>query len=210
MKIGVIGSGSIGKNAAKHFALAGQDVYLSNSRGPESLKSLEKELGPKIQPSTVADTVSRTEVILLAVPWSGREQLFSEIGPSAFAGKIVIDAMNPYSNYPEVEDLGGKASSEVVAAALPGARVVKAFNTIYFASLAENARPSQPEKERIALPIAADDPSAAEIVAKLIRDIGFAPVKTGTLAQSMVQEPFQPFYNRDLTPGELEKLRPDE
>jgi len=200
LSIGILGTGNIGHNAAIHFVKAGHDVYLANSRGPESLGGMVAELGPRAHAGSVAEAVAKAGIVLLSLPWQAKEATIRAAGgPAAFAEKLVIDAMNPYTEYPAVEDLGGRASSEVVAAFLdPSAKVVKAFNTIYYESLANDARKGAPLEDRIAIPIAGDDVKAKRQVAALIEAIGFAPVDTGILASSHAQEPEEPLYNRNF------------
>jgi 8-hydroxy-5-deazaflavin:NADPH oxidoreductase len=91
---------------------------------------------------------------------------------------------------------------QVVAEALPGGRLVKAFNTIYFETLAIGAKPGSSLEERIALPVAGDDVEAKKVVSDLIEQIGFAPVDTGRLAESKYQEPGQPLYDKDYKPAD--------
>ena len=161
MKIGIIGSGNIGKNVAKHFVHAGHRVQISNSRGPHSLAATVAEIGPGAEAVTTAAAAAFGEVVFLAVPWTRREEAFrSAGGAEAFARKIVVDAMNPYTEYPKVQDLGARASSELIASELPGARVVKAFNTIYFETFANRAKPRVLIEKRIALPVCSDDSEA--------------------------------------------------
>ena len=134
MKIGIIGSGNIGGTAAKLFVNAGHEVAISNSRGPESLISLVNSIGPNIKAKTVEDAVKFGDVILLAIPWRKKQDLLSV--SELFDGKIVIDAMNPYSENFEVIDLGNSTSSEEVLKQIPSSsRLVKAFNTIYYEHL---------------------------------------------------------------------------
>jgi 8-hydroxy-5-deazaflavin:NADPH oxidoreductase len=142
----------------------------------------------------------------VAVPWTRREEAFrSAGGAEAFAGKIVVDAKNPYTEYPKVQDLGARASSEVIASELPGARVVKAFNTIYFETFANRAKPRVLIEKRIALPVCSDDSEAKKIVSDLIRQIGFVAVDAGKLADSKRQEPFQPLYDKDYTAEQVRR-----
>ena len=110
MKIGIIGSGNIGGTAAKLFINAGYEVAISNSRGPESLISFVNSIGPNIKAKTVDDVIKSGDVILLAIPWRRRQDLLSV--SELFDGKVVIDAMNPYSENFEVIDLGDSTSSE--------------------------------------------------------------------------------------------------
>jgi predicted dinucleotide-binding enzyme len=197
INIGILGSGNIGKNAAKHFVRAGHHVRLSNSKGPETLTGTIAEIGPGAEAATTADTAACSEVILLAFPWTKRVEAFAAAGGAqAFAGKIVIDALNPYTDYPDVEDLHGRPSSTLAASELPGARVVKAFNTIHHEKLAHGSKPAD-SPERIALPVCGDDPEAKRAVSALIEQIGFDAVDAGTLSQSRRQEPFQPLYDKN-------------
>lgn len=202
VRIGIIGAGHIGGTAAKLFARAGHDVAVSNSRGPESLVQLTSSLGPNVKPSSPADAVAFGDVVLLAIPWRRKEELPAG---DLFAGKMVIDAMNPYSSTGQVMDLGDRTSSEEVAKGLPGARLVKAFNTIYWRNLDTGSRP-RPE-DRMAIFVAGDDLEAKEVVSKLIDDIGFAPVDTGSLRDGgRRQEPGTPIYGRPLTLREAREI----
>ena len=205
MKIGIIGAGRIGGTAARLFGVAGHDVVLSNSRGPASLSdlvaSINRDVGEaRVQAATAADAAKFGDIVMLAAPWRADEALPD---PNLVRGKIVIDAMNPYDASGTVIKLGGSGSSEEVAKRLPGARVVKAFNTIYYQHLARQGRPDAPLAERRAIFIAGDDPTAKRIVSDLIKQIGFGPVDTGTLREGgRSQEPGTPVYNRDLTHAE--------
>lgn len=195
MKIGIIGAGHIGSTLARHFAKAGHQVGLSNSRGPDSLAALVKSIGPNACAMTVGEAAKFGEVVLLAVPWRKPEAL-----PPArlLAGKVVIDAMNPYSETGDVMDLGEQTSSEEVGRRLPGARLVKAFNTMYYHTLATEARAGK--ENRQVLFLAGDDAEAKAIVSKLIEQIGFSPFDTGPLREGgRKQQPGSPIYNRSLT-----------
>lgn len=197
MKIGVIGAGNIGANVARLFVRAGHEVAVSNSRGVESLRELVAELGDQAQAMTVDDAARFGEVVLLAVPWRSPEAL-----PRAesVAGKIVIDAMNPYTADGPILDLGDTTASEETQKRLPGARLVKAFNTIYYQHLATQGDTNLPLEERRAIFLAGDDVAAKQTVARLIEEIGFAPVDTGSLREGgRRQQPGTPVYNRDLT-----------
>ena len=204
MKIGIVGAGMIGGTAARLFVRAGHQVALSNSRGPDSLAELLNELGPSARAATVDEAARWGEVVLLAAPWRAPQALPA---PDAVAGKVVIDAMNPYRHGGGLYDLGDSTSSEETARRLPGARLVKAFNTIWYRHLAENGRPGAPLDERHAVFVAGDDAEAKAIVSGLIEDVGFAPVDTGGLRDGgRRQEPGAPVYNRPMTPREAREL----
>jgi predicted dinucleotide-binding enzyme len=196
-KIGIIGAGMIGGTAARLLMEAGYEVALSNSRGPETLAGLVKDLGPRARALTPADAARWADVVLLAVPWRTPEALPPA---AAVAGKIVIDAMNPYTLDGEVTDLGASSSSEETQKRLPGTRLVKAFNTIWFQHLAERGRKDLPLDERHAIFVAGDDQDAKRTVMTMIEEIGFAPVDTGSLAGGgRRQQPGTPLYNKILT-----------
>jgi 8-hydroxy-5-deazaflavin:NADPH oxidoreductase len=197
MRIGIIGAGNIGATAARLFIRAGHDVALSNSRGPESLRGLVAQLGPRSRGMSVNDAAWFGDVVLLAVPWRAPEALPS---PAAVAGKVVIDSMNAYTPTGGLAKLDGTTSSEETQRRLPGARLVKAFNTIWYRHLAERGQPDLPVDERHAIFIAGDDAAAKRTVAQLVEEIGFAPVDTGSLRDGgRRQEPDTPIYNSVMT-----------
>jgi predicted dinucleotide-binding enzyme len=205
MRIGILGAGHIGATAARLFAQAGHDVALSNSRGPASLAGLMDEINrqagaARVKATTAQEAATFGEVVLLAVPWRTKDAW-----PQAAAvrGKIVIDAMNPYSATGGIVELGASTSSEEVAKHLPGARLVKAFNTIYSEHLRGQGRPDLPLPKRRAIFLAGDDVEAKRVVSRLIEEIGFAPVDTGTLREGgRSQQPGTPVYGRNLTQEE--------
>src|SRR5512135_271931 len=205
MRIGILGAGHIGATAARLFARAGHEVALSNSRGPASLASLVEEINreagaARVYATTAQEAAAFGDAVLLAVPWRTPE---AWPAPGAVRGKIVIDAMNPYTATGGIVDLGVSTSSEEVAKRLPGARLVKAFNTIYWEHLAGQGRPDLPPARRRAIFLAGDDVEAKRVVSRLIEEIGFAPVDTGTLREGgRSQQPGTPVYNRNLTQEE--------
>ena len=199
MKIGIIGSGNIGAAAAQLFIEAGHEVALSNSRGPETLRTLVEELGGRARALTVEEAARFGDVLLVAIPLGK----YMELPAEAFYGKVVIDAGN---YYPERDgqinelDSGEMTSSELMSAHLRGARLVKGFNTIYFKHLASQGDVSLPLEERRAIFIAGDDSGAKEVVAKLIEEIGFAAIDTGFLGEGgRRQQPGSAIYNQELS-----------
>ena len=196
MNIGVIGSGNIGATAAKLFAAAGHRVAISNSRGPETLEGLVEEIGPGVRAATVEEAAEFGEVVMEAIPFGRYESLPA----GRLSGKIFITASNYYPGRDGEVEHGGLASSELIQNHLPGARVVKAFNTIYFGRLRDNGRPDAPVEERETIFVSGDDEETKGIVSGLIEEIGFAPVDVGTLAQSARQEPGSPIYNVAMKP----------
>lgn len=206
MHIGIIGAGHIGATAARLFIDAGHEVAISNSRGPETLAHVVAELGAKARAATVEDAARFGEVVLLAIPLKDYTTLPAE----ALRGKIVVDALNYYpnrdGNFPEL-DSGGMTSSEMVARHLPGARLVKAFNTIWFEHLARRGKKEAPVEERRVIPLSGDDAEANRVVARLIEEIGFGPYELGSLRDSARQQPDAPIYNRDVTLAEARQVQ---
>jgi 8-hydroxy-5-deazaflavin:NADPH oxidoreductase len=197
MRIGIIGAGKIGATAARLFAAAGHEVIVSASRAPELLRDVAAELGPGVRAGTVAEAARSGEIVLLAVPWRVSSALPA---PELVRGKIVIDAMNPYRDDRGLYDLGDSTSSEETLKRLPGARLVKAFNTIFFKHLAADGRPELAVEDRRAIFVAGDDADAKSVVARLIEDIGFAAVDTGSLREGgKRQQPGTALYNHPMT-----------
>lgn len=206
MRIGIIGSGHIGANAARLFLRAGHEVAISNSRDGEGLEDLVKELGEKARAATVEEAARFGEVALVAIPFGK----FRTLPAEAFKGRIVIDAGNYYPERDgsfEQLDRGETTSSEMVASHLVGARLVKAFNTIWFKHLASEGDTNLPVERRRAIFIAGDDKEAKSIVARLIEEIGFAAVDTGPLREGgKRQQPGSDIYNRQLSASEAARI----
>jgi 8-hydroxy-5-deazaflavin:NADPH oxidoreductase len=199
MKIGIIGSGSIGGTAARLFAHAGHEIAISNSRGPESLADFESM---NIQAATVAEAANFGEVVLVAIPFKD----YKTLPARELAGKILIDSMNYYPQRDGEMEMEGVASSELVARFLPDSHVIKAFNTMWYKTLANDGKPGSDPEERLVLFIAGDDADAKTTVSRLLDDIGFAAVDTGSLAHSRVQEPNTAIYNKPMKPAEAREM----
>lgn len=188
MRIGIIGSGHIGHALAVRFAAAGHRVMVSNSRGPDTLTDLVASTPGEVLAGTVPEAAGFGEVVAVAIPL----RAIGDLPPEPFAGKLVVDANNYFpqrdGHIPEL-DADQTTSSELLASRLPGARVVKAFNTVYFRRLLDDSHPELPAAERLAIPIAGDDPDAKRTVIDLIDQIGFTGVDAGTLAESRRLQP---------------------
>jgi 8-hydroxy-5-deazaflavin:NADPH oxidoreductase len=197
MKVGIIGAGMIGQATATRLIAAGHEVMISNSRGPETLADLEQSLGQSAHVGTTVEAARFGDVVLVAIPLKA----IGSLPADELAGQIVIDANNYYpgrdGQIAEL-DAGEIGSSELLARRLPGARIVKAFNTIYFERIAHEGRPPG-SSERLAVPMAGDDPEAKRVVAELIDDMGFDPVDAGLLADGRRQQPGTLVYNVPLS-----------
>ena len=201
MRIGILGAGNIGGTLAPLLTGAGHDVVIGTSRGPEQLADLVAELGDRATASTAAGAAGAGQVVIVAVPF----RRVRDLPAAQLAGKIVVDATNYYpgpdTRFPELDD-GSTSSSELVAAALPGARLVKAFNTLWYGHLRDHPSPAG-TPDRRAIPIAGDDEEAKRVVAGLLDDIGFDSVDVGSLADGRRIQPDTPVYNVRLTRDEV-------
>ena len=206
MRIGIVGSGKIGGTLTELFARHGHEVTVANSRGPDSLAELVARAGENARAGTVADAASFGDVVVVAVPVAAYDTL-----PSArFDGKVVIDTGNYYPSRDgeiDVLESDNTTSTELLGESLPGARLVKAFNTMNYVPLGNEGRPGQPRAERLAIFVAGDEREAKELVAGLIDELGFAPVDTGSLAEGgRRQQPGAPVYNNPLRAEEAEAV----
>lgn len=178
LRIGIIGTGRIGGALARHWATAGHEVLMS-SRNPDELEPLANALGPRARAGTPREAAEFGDVVLISVPYGAMPQISSDFA-AMLAGKIVLDTGNPQQQrdgamaVPALEKGSGIATQEY----LPGARIVRAFNCIPAASLANlgNRSPA-----RIAIPLAGDDAEALETALRLVDDAGFDGVVVGPL-----------------------------
>jgi predicted dinucleotide-binding enzyme len=168
--VGIIGAGRLGQAMARTSLRAGRGVMIANSRGPETLTSVASELGDGVSAGTVGDAAA-AGIVVIAVPW---DQVPSAVQGLELDGQIVIDATNDFNP----DDLGGRTSSEVVAELVPGARVVKAANTLVAALLASD--PHEAGGQRVIF-VAGDDADAKSEVIALFDDAGFSVIDLGDL-----------------------------
>jgi hypothetical protein len=182
-KIGIVGSGHIGGNLGILLAKAGYEILYS-SRHPETLNDLVTASGPKACAGTVDEAIAFGDVILLSVPLKAIPE-FSVQTKDALKGKIVIDTSNPYPERDgEIGEEGRKEPGGMgtfVARLLPGARIIRAFNTVYFEDL---KRTINKAGERIGIPIAGDDQEGLNAAVELVEQAGLEPVVVGSLGTS--------------------------
>jgi len=177
MNIGIIGAGGIGQAFAAQVVKAGYEVIVSNSRGPESLADIVKQLGPRAKAGTRQDA-AQADVVVLSVNWPHVPAALSDL--PAWNGRILIDATNPVLQPGfRLAELNGSTSSEIVASLAPGARVVKTGNTLLRAELA--ADPKEAGGHRV-LFMSGDDDDAKAVVSGILEKAGFAVIDLGGLA----------------------------
>ena len=205
MRIGFVGAGNVGGALAGLLAAAGHDVVMSNSRGPETLAGLVRRLGPKARAATTAEAAEAGDLVVVAIPVGAYRELPAE----AFAGKIVVDAGNYYPRRDgRIAELDARrtTSAGLLADHLPGARVLKAFNTINSGRLRQRSDPTAPARDRVAVPVAGDDAAAKAVLTDLVDQIGLTAVDAGSLAESWRQEPGSPVYGAEVDANQATAL----
>jgi predicted dinucleotide-binding enzyme len=196
MKFGTIGAGTVALAFARQALAAGHQVVLSCRHGPESLVGKVAELGDGAFAAPVEKAAS-LDYVLLAVPWPNVEDALR--GLPAWNGRVLIDATNPFSEYsPQLvlADLRDRGASEVVAALAPGARIVKAFNSIVTDRL--NEGPAKNGGRRVIF-VSGDDSEPKEFIRELIKGFGFESIDLGGLVTGgRLQQAGGPLAGRDL------------
>lgn len=173
--IGILGAGNIGQAFARALARDGIPATIANSRGPETLTEIVRDIGPSITAST-REEVAEQDIVLVAINWS---KLPAALAGLDFSGRIVIDANNPIeAPLFKPAELHGRTSSEVFAGLVPGARLVKAFNHLAPPLLGGDP---QAEGGRRVLFYSGDDAKAKAEIGNLIDRLGFFGIDLGSL-----------------------------
>jgi len=173
MNYAIIGSGKVGSALAHLFTRAGIAVSIANTRGPETIRPLVETLGDTVMAATVEDALD-ADVIFLAIPFVAVEA-FARVRAD-WRGKIVVDATNAYGVSPEV--MAGRLSSDIVAKAVPGASVVKAFNQLPAGVLARD--PAQDGGRRVVF-VSSNEDEASTTIKGLAEQLGFSPILVGRI-----------------------------
>jgi predicted dinucleotide-binding enzyme len=201
--IGLIGAGHIGSQIARLAVAHGDNVVISNSRGPETLSTLVAELGPRARAATPVDAAKAGDIVVVTIPLKNYRQVPVE----PLAGKVVIDTNNYYpqrdGHIPELDN-ESTTTAELLQAHLPASKVVKAFNHIYAAQLTTDGRPAG-TKNRRALAIAGDDPAAKATVTRLLDQFGFDTVDAGPLQEGWRFQRDTPGYGPRRNAEELRR-----
>jgi predicted dinucleotide-binding enzyme len=202
LRIGIIGTGRIGGALATHWTKAGHEVLMS-SRHPEELRSLATSLGSRARVGTPKEAAAFGPVVLVSVPYAAIPEIGRD-NRAELKGKVVLDTSNPVESRDGAMAIAAQKKGAGVATAeyLPGTRVVRAFNCIPAASLANDGNRTP---ERLAIPIGGDDAQALAIAERLVRDAGFDPVVVGSLAQTRQFDLGAPLAARQFTAAELRR-----
>jgi 8-hydroxy-5-deazaflavin:NADPH oxidoreductase len=199
--LGLIGAGHIGSQVARLGVANGYDVVISNSRGPETLADLVRELGPKARAATVDEAAKAGDIVVVTIPLKS----IGSVPVAPLAGKVVIDTNNYYpqrDGHIAALDDESTTTAELLQAHLPGSKVVKAFNHIYARELTTDGTPSGTPNRR-ALVIAGDDAEAKATVTRMLDQFGFDTVDAGPLAEGWRIQRDTPGYGPRRNAAEL-------
>lgn len=182
MKIGILGAGDVGGTLGRGWVQKGHSVFFG-SRNPDAseLQELITQLTGKAQVGSFVDAATFAEVIVLTVPWGAVESVLHSLGN--IDNKILLDCTNPNftADPTEQHPISG---GEQIAKLVPGAKVVKIFNTTGWENMADPHYGS----ETVTMFYAGNDDAAKMIASQLASDIGFEPIDAGTLENSGLLE----------------------
>jgi predicted dinucleotide-binding enzyme len=200
--VGILGAGKLGTVLARLAVAAGYRTLIAASGDPAAIRLVVDVMAPGAIATSAADAAREGDLVVLAVPL-GR---YRTLPTTQLAGKVVVDAMNYWPPtdgvLPEFEDA---PSSPVVAAALPGARVVKALSHLDYHQLDEDARPpGAPDRHAAAL--AGDDEQAVQVAAELVDRMGFDPVVAGPLGAGARFGPGSRLFGVSASRADVEAL----
>ncbi|MEO8523140.1 MAG: NAD(P)-binding domain-containing protein [Caldimonas sp.] len=201
-RIGMIGAGRLGGTVGALWVKAGHPVMFS-SRDADQTAALVARLGPLARAGSVTEAIDFGDLVFLAVPYAAMPEIGRDHG-ARLAGKVVLDAGNAVESRDgaiaaEADQNGIGLTSQKY---LPGARLVRAFNTLGYTILEREAGRAEP---RLAIPIAGDDAAAVQIAATLVRDAGFEPVVVGKLADARRFQRGSAGYGQAVGASELRK-----
>jgi predicted dinucleotide-binding enzyme len=202
MKIGVIGSGRIGTTLGGLWAKAGHEVMFSD-RDPEQAKRAAESAGSRGRTGSVKEAAAFGDAVLIAVPYAALPAVQNEAG-AALKGKVVVDPNNPVPARDGEMAVKAKEKGAAVstAALLPGARLVRSFNSWGYGLMQREANRPAP---RMAMPVASDDAAALKVGVQLVSDAGFDPVPVDSLAASKAFDLGSSLSGQVLTAAELRK-----
>lgn len=203
MKIGVIGVGEIGGTLARRLSKQGHSVRVANSRGAEAVRQFADEIGAAAV--DVYGAVAGADVVVLSMPFPAVATLPKDLFDRAAQGVVIIDTANYYPDVrdPHIAQIDAGMPESLWASQQLGRPIFKAFNSSMFYALSELGKP-EGSPNRLAIPVAGDDPRGKQTVMGLVNEMGFDPVDAGSLAESWRQQPSTPAYCCDYG---IEKTR---
>ncbi len=204
MNIGIIGAGNIAGTLGVLWAAAGHAVRFG-TRHPEQLGPLLARAGRRASAGSAEEAAAFGEMVFCSIPYGAWPDVAPALTPR-LAGKIVLDSANPYperdGDFAREAIAAGEGSGIPVARLLPGARLVRAFNSVYYRTLETEAHRAG---DRVGIPLAGDDADALQAAAGLVRDAGFEPVIVGPLLRAREFDPGTAPYNTGMSGADLAK-----
>ncbi len=196
MKIGIIGAGNIGGALAYRFNQLGHEVSISNSRGPETLRNVEAETGARAV--NAHEAARGKDVVVVTIPQKQVPQLPGNLFDGVGEEVALVDTGNYYPQRRDgrIDEIEAGTPESVWVSQQLGRSVVKAFNNIYARHLRDHGRQAG-SSDRIALPVAGDEPAKATVM-QLVEALGFDAVDAGRLEDSWRQQPGTPVYAADF------------
>jgi NADPH-dependent F420 reductase len=188
MEITIIGAGNMASGIATRALAGGHSVRLAD-RDPAKAKALAEDLRERVPGADIAEAAgSLAGIVVLALPFAAAEQVAAD-NREELAGKIVVDISNPvdFAAFDSLTVPAGTSAAEQIAAAAPGARVVKAFNTTFAGTLVAGQAGGAP----LDVFIAGDDGEAKQAVADVAAAGGLRPIDAGPLKRARELEGFQ-------------------
>ena len=189
MKIGILGTGDVGRALGTGFVKHGHEVKIgSRQAGNEKAEAWRQETGGKASTGTFAEAAAFGDIVVVATLWTGTENALRLAGPENFKGKTVIDTINPLdfsTGAPRLALGTTDSAGEQVQRWLPDAHVVKAFNIVGNAHMVDPQFPGGPPD----MFIAGDDAGAKETVGGILKDFGWEVIDLGGIESSRYLEP---------------------
>ena len=202
MKIGILGTGSIGSTLAEKLSHAGHQVKVTNTRDMAELQKIATRLGAAA--ATIEDVVKDVDVIIFSIPFNAYKDLPKNLLQDVPEEVVIMDTSNYYPlRDGELPGLQGKTESEYISETL-GRPVIKAFNNILAYTFKHKGKAAN-EEGRIAISIAGDNEAHKKVAAEIVDITGFDTVDGGSLADSWRQEPGTPAYCTELNTAELQE-----
>ncbi|MFD2164027.1 NADPH-dependent F420 reductase [Paradesertivirga mongoliensis] len=200
MKIGIVGTGSIGSILAEKLSQAGHYIKVTNTRAMPELEKIAASLGATA--ATIQDVVKDVDAIIFSMPFNAYKDLPKDLLKEVPQEVVVMDTSNYYPfRDGEIAELEQMSESEYISGIL-NRPLVKVFNNILEYTLKHKGKAAGAD-DRIAISIAGDNQEHKKVVAQLVDLTGFDTVDAGSLAESWRQQPGTPAYCTELNEAEL-------